>query len=89
MSSKIYVGNLNYSTSEETLHNAFSQYGEVLSVAIIKDKFSQRSKGFSFIEMADADAMNAAISDLNDSELDGRNIRVNQALERERRPRRY
>ncbi|MBO5606653.1 MAG: RNA-binding protein [Treponema sp.] len=88
MSKRVYVGNLSYTTTEETLRNVFSQFGELVSANLIVDRDTQQSKGFGFIEFAnDADADNA-ISAQNGKELDGRKIRVNVAEERqERRPR--
>ncbi len=71
MSQKIYVGNMNYATTEAALTNLFSQYGEVVSSTIIKDRYTQQSKGFGFIEMADAQAAEAAIATLNNQELRG------------------
>ena len=88
MSKKIYVGNLNYQTTEDTLKNQFSSYGDVLSVAIIKDRFTQQSKGFGFIEMADDDAAARAIGELNGKEIDGRKVRVNEAEDKPRPARR-
>lgn len=82
MSKKIYVGNLSWNTEEHDLNNLFAQYGEVISTRIIIDRNTNRSKGFGFIEMADSSAAEAAISALNGTELDGRNIRVNEAEER-------
>lgn len=87
MSKKIYVGNLSYSTTEETLRNQFSQFGEVESVTIIMDKMTNRSKGFGFVEMTDDDAARDAISTLNQKDIDGRKVRVNEAEERKPRPR--
>lgn len=87
MSKKIYVGNLSYSTTEETLRNQFSQFGEVESVSIIMDKMTGRSKGFGFVEMTDDAAASSAISTLNQKEIDGRRVRVNEAEERKSRPR--
>lgn len=87
MAKKIYVGNLSYSTTEETLRNQFSQFGEVVSVAIIMDKMINRSKGFGFVEMAEDGAAAEAISTLNQKEIDGRKVRVNEAEERKPRPR--
>ena len=87
MAKKIYVGNLSYSTTEETLRNQFSQFGEVVSVAIIMDKMTNRSKGFGFVEMAEDGAAVEAISTLNQKEIDGRKVRVNEAEERKPRPR--
>lgn len=75
---------MNYATTEETLKNLFSQYGEVVSTTVIKDKFTEQSKGFGFVEMADEEAANTAIATLNGKELDGRRIRVNVAEEKPR-----
>lgn len=85
MAQKIYVGNLNYATTEEGLSNLFGAYGEVISVAVIKDKFSNRSKGFGFVEMADETAAQNAITELNEKEFEGRRLRVNVAQEKPRR----
>jgi cold-inducible RNA-binding protein len=82
---KLYVGNISYNTTEESLKEAFSAFGEVMSAQVIKDKFSGRSKGFGFVEMNDDEAM-AAIDKMNDSELDGRKIIVNEARPLEDRP---
>ncbi len=88
MSKRIYVGNLSYSTKEETLNEYFSIYGEVVSAVIIKDRDTQQSKGFGFVEMSDDAAAEKAISELNGRELDGRKVRVNEAEEKPRGPRR-
>jgi RNA recognition motif-containing protein len=75
----IYVGNLNYNLSEEELEKVFTPYGEITSVKIIRDKYTDQSKGFGFIEMTnDADAQKA-IDELNGTEVKGRELRVNQA----------
>ncbi|ADK83117.1 MULTISPECIES: RNA recognition motif domain-containing protein [Sediminispirochaeta] len=87
MAKKIYVGNLNYSTREESLQDLFGQYGQVNSVNIITDRYTGQSKGFGFVEMEEMDAAEAAISALDGTSLDGRELRVNEAKERERRPR--
>lgn len=87
MSKKIYVGNLSYSTTEETLRNQFSQFGEVETVTIIMDKITNRSKGFGFVEMTDDEAARDAISTLNQKDIDGRKVHVNEAEERKSRPR--
>ncbi len=85
----IYVGNLPYSLSEEDLKAAFSQFGEVSSASIIMDRMSGQSKGFGFVEMPDNSEADEAIKALNESALNGRNIKVNQARPRgERSPRR-
>ena len=85
MAQKIYVGNLNYATTEEGLANLFGAYGEVVSTAVIKDKFTNRSKGFGFVEMADESAAQNAIAELNEKEVEGRRLRVNVAQEKPRR----
>ena len=82
----IYVGNLAYSVTDESLKEAFLEYGEVSSCSVITDKFSGQSKGFGFVEMADDSEADAAIKALNDTALSGRNIKVNQARPREQRP---
>jgi len=78
----IYVGNLHYEISEDQLKEIFEEYGEVTSAKIINDRETGRSKGFGFVEMGNEDEANKAISELNDAELKGRNMRVNQARER-------
>lgn len=87
MAQKIYVGNMNYATTEETLSNLFSQYGEVVSATVIKDRYTEQSKGFGFVEMADNDAADAAIATLNGKEIDGRRVRVNVAEDKPRNSR--
>ena len=85
----IYVGNLAYSLTEDDLRAAFSEFGEVSSANIIMDKMSGQSKGFGFVEMPDDSEADQAIKALNESALNGRNIKVNQARPRgERSPRR-
>ncbi len=79
----IFVAKLNYDTQEDNLRQTFEQFGEVDSVKIIMDKFSGRSKGFGFVEMADDNAAQDAIDNLNDSVLDGRTIVVKKAKPRE------
>ncbi len=78
----IYVGNLSYETTEDDLRQAFESYGTVSSVNIIKDKFSGKSRGFGFVEMASNDEANEAMSNLNGQELNGRALSVNEARER-------
>lgn len=84
----IYVGNLSFQSTEEELHSLFSGHGEVSKVSIITDRDSGRSKGFAFVEMPDSAAAQKAIDALNDYELKGRKLRVNEAKPREERPRR-
>ena len=83
MAKKLYVGNLAYSVTNEDLKDLFSQSGTVESVAVISDKFSGQSKGFGFVEMADAGEADAAIKSLDGTEFKGRNIKVNEAKPRE------
>ena len=78
----IYVGNLSYDASEDEIRKAFEEYGQVESVKIIMDRYSGRSKGFGFVEMNDDDAAKTAISELNDKEFMGRNLKVNEARPR-------
>jgi cold-inducible RNA-binding protein len=83
MPTKLYVGNLAYSVSNDDLHELFSQAGQVQSATVITDKFSGQSKGFGFVEMTTAEEVADAIRRFNDSELKGRNIKVNEAKPRE------
>ena len=85
ISMNIYLGNIAWSMTEDTVEALFAEFGTVSSVKIITDKYSGRSKGFGFVEMDDDAAAQAAIDALNDSEHDGRNLRVNQARPREAR----
>lgn len=82
----IYIGNLDYGVTEDDLRDAFGEFGEVSSANIISDKFTGRSKGFGFVEMPNDDEANQAIDALNDTDLNGRSIKVNQARPREERP---
>jgi len=79
----IFVAKLDYNTQEDTLREAFEEFGEVSSAKIIMDKFTGRSKGFGFVEMDDDDQAREAIDALNDSDLDGRTIVVKKARPRE------
>ena len=87
MATKIFVGKLSYDTTEKTLTELFAQYGEVTSASIIMDRATNRSKGFAFIEMNDVKAAQTAIKELDGKEVDGRNIVVNAAKERDGAPR--
>jgi RNA recognition motif-containing protein len=75
----IYVGNLSWNLKDQDLQNLFASHGEVTSAKIVNDKFTNRSKGFGFVEMANDDEANAAIAALNGTEVDGRNIVVNES----------
>ena len=81
----IYVGNLSYDTTEEGLQAAFGQFGSVESANVIMDRMSGRPRGFAFVEMQDAGEAQAAIAGLNDTQLDGRALNVNEAKPREDR----
>jgi RNA recognition motif-containing protein len=81
----IYLGNIAWSMTEDDIEALFAEFGAVSSVKIITDKYSGRSKGFGFVEMDDDAGAQKAIDALNDSEHDGRNLRVNQARPRETR----
>jgi RNA recognition motif-containing protein len=78
----IYVGNLSYSVTEDDLRQAFEAFGQVTSVSIIKDKFSNQSKGFGFVEMPSQEQAQAAISGMNGKEIKGRAMNVNEARPR-------
>lgn len=82
---KIYIGNMSFSTTEERLLELFSKFGEVSSVTIKKDQFSELSKGFGFVEMADESAALEAVAALNGKEVDGRKVRVSEAVEKSER----
>ena len=84
LSKKLYVGNLSFDATEEQVSELFAQYGKVDSIAMINDRDTGRFRGFCFVEMEDS-AANASINALNDSELDGRTLRVNEARPREDR----
>lgn len=83
--SKLYVGNLSYDVTEDELNELFSQKGEVTSVRIIFDHYSNRSKGFGFVEMATKEGSDAAISAFNGYDLKGRPMKVNESIDKPRR----
>jgi len=85
MSNKIYVGNLPYSVTDASLKSNFSEYGDVKSAKVMTDRDSGQSKGFGFVEMATADAAQAAITALHGMSVDGRSIVVSLARPREDR----
>ncbi len=87
MSTKLFVGNLSYSTGDERLQEAFSQFGEVLSASVIMDRATGQSRGFGFVEFESDTAARSAIESLNGTVLDGRSITVNVARDRGDRPR--
>ena len=79
----IYVGNLSFDTTEEALRTAFAEYGEVTSARLITDRDTGRPRGFGFVEMANNDEAEAAIKGLNEKDMDGRTLTVNEAKPRE------
>ena len=85
MGTKLYVGNLSFDVTPEELSDLFGQAGGVVSCDIITDRFSGQSRGFGFVEMSSDEAAQSAISQLNDYEMKGRNLRVNDAKPRENR----
>jgi RNA recognition motif-containing protein len=85
MTTNLYVGNLSYDTTEDTLRTLFGEFGEVESARVITDRYTGRSKGFAFVEMSAEDAAQEAISSLNGKSVDGREIRVDKAKPRPER----
>jgi len=83
MTTKLYVGNLPFTASEDQLKSLFSQFGSVESVKIVKDTFDGRSKGFGFVEMSTEDEANEAAKNLNSTDFEGRSIRVDLARPKE------
>ena len=82
MSNNLYVGNLTFNTSSSDLESLFAAHGEVTKAQVITDRDSGGSRGIGFVEMASADAANAAIEALNGKDVDGRQLTVNVAKER-------
>ncbi len=79
MAKKLYVGNLSYETTDERLNEVFSEAGTVESATVIKDKFSGRSRGFGFVEMANDEDASKAMDMFNEKEIDGRRLIVSEA----------
>lgn len=84
MSSKLFVGGLSWDTNDSGLHNAFSQFGDVTEAKVITDRETGRSRGFGFVTFADADAAQEARTQMNGASLDGRTIKVDEAVDRNR-----
>ncbi len=82
----IYVSNLSFAVQDEDLKSYFAEYGEVTSAKVIMDKYTNRSKGFGFVEMSDEAAGTKAIAELDGATVDGRSIKVNVARPKEERP---
>jgi cold-inducible RNA-binding protein len=82
MAKKIYVGNVSYTTTDESLREAFAQHGDVTSATVVMDKMSGKSRGFGFVEMSNDDEALAAINAINGKEVDGRVLKVNEAYDK-------
>jgi RNA recognition motif-containing protein len=87
MAKKLYVGNLSYNTTEDSLRNLFAGFGNVASAKIVADRETGNSKGFGFVEMSTEEEADAAIAGTNGRDFDGRQIRVNEAMDKPRRER--
>ena len=85
MSTKLYVGNLSFNTNEQDLQDVFAEVGTVESTNIIEDRDTGRSRGFGFVEMSSAEEAQKAIEELDGKEVDGRQLKVNEAKPRENR----
>ncbi len=86
MEKRLYVGNLSYNSTEEELEELFKQAGEIESCHLMLDKFTSRSRGFAFVEMATVEEANKAVERFNGQDFQGRPLRVNIARPREERP---
>ncbi|MDZ8118881.1 RNA recognition motif domain-containing protein [Pontiella agarivorans] len=86
MEKRLYVGNLSYDSTEEEVENLFKQAGAVEACHLMLDKFTSRSRGFAFVEMATVEEANAAVALYNNKDFQGRPLRVNIARPREERP---
>jgi len=84
---QIYVGNMSYQTTEDSIKDLFEQYGTVNKVTMISDRETQRPKGFGFVIMDDDAAATKAIEELNQKEFDGRTLKINEAKPKEFKPR--
>ncbi|MBM3212246.1 RNA-binding protein [Candidatus Poribacteria bacterium] len=79
MSKKLYIGNLSFNTTDEELKGAFSEFGEVVSASVVKDRISGRSRGFGFVEFADEESAQKAKEAMNGKPLKGRDLKVDEA----------
>ena len=84
MSKKLYIGNLNFDTTDAELEEAFSEFGEMISAIVVKDRVSGRSRGFGFVEYADEESAKSAKEAMNGKELGSRPLRVDEAREQSR-----
>jgi RNA recognition motif-containing protein len=85
VSTKVYVGNLPFSVSNDELKEMFSSYGEITEAVVISDRHSGRSKGFGFVTFADEESAKKAIAEMNEKEVQGRGLKVNEARPMESR----
>jgi RNA recognition motif-containing protein len=83
MSNRLYVGNLSFNTGSDAIRDAFSRFGEVTDVHLVTDRQTGQPRGFGFVTMGTGESAQAAISGMNGSSLDGRDLRVNEAEERQ------
>jgi RNA recognition motif-containing protein len=88
MTQKVYIGNLSYETTEETLRTLFAEYGQIESVDLVTDRYTGRSRGFAFVEMSTEQAAQQAMSGLNGKQVDDREIKVDKANPKPARDRR-
>lgn len=86
---RLYVGNISYGTDEEKLKEAFGRFGDVSEARVITDRDTGRSKGFAFVEMPNDAEAEQAVRDMDGTELEGRMLKVNEAMPQERRGPRY
>jgi RNA recognition motif-containing protein len=86
MASKLFIGSLAWATTDDSLKEFFSEAGTVVSATVIRDRETNRSKGFGFVEMSSDEEAKAAVAKLDGKDLDGRPIVVNEARPREERP---
>ncbi|KAJ5803024.1 RNA-binding domain-containing protein [Penicillium pulvis] len=82
MSAKVYVGNLSWSTTDDSLQQAFGQFGQIVDAIVMRDRETGRSRGFGFVTYSSSEEAEAAIAGLNEQDLDGRSIKVNLAQAR-------
>ena len=87
MSKKIYVGNLSFDTNDDQLNKIFMPFGAVSSARVIKDKYTDRSRGFGFVEMDNTEEADKAIAELNGKNVEGRTLKISEATPREDKPR--
>lgn len=84
MAKKLFIGGLSWNTTDDGLRQAFSRFGEISEAKVIKDRETGRSRGFGFVTFSSDDAANSAMSEMNGKDLDGRNIKVNEAEDKQR-----